>query len=150
MGFVSNLQSRIMFEDMEDVSQPMRLCKHIQLARQEAGTALDQNVASNTKASLALQLEEYLYWELIRLYRQPDKLFRYTTLKGHSEVAPEPEAQALMARDAPAEGGGASSQAGAGRGSGAWSMLPESTGRGAQVGCVTACTRPGHTRDVAE
>jgi hypothetical protein len=157
-AFVSNLQSRVMFEDMEDVSQPMNLCKHIYLARQEAGTALENTLETNkwygelddAEGSLALVLEEHLYWELIRLYRQPDKLYRYTTLKGHSEVAPEPEAQALMARDAPAEGGGASSQAGAGRGSGAWSMLPESTGRGAQVGCVTACTRPGHTRDIAE
>jgi hypothetical protein len=76
-AFVANLQARVMYEDMEDVSVPMYLCKNIYLARQEAGTALDET--ENVEVSRALVLEDHLYWELIRLYRQPDKLFRYTT-----------------------------------------------------------------------
>jgi hypothetical protein len=94
-AFVSNLGSKVMFEDMEDVSAPMYLCKNIYLARQEAaalsGTAFDdvsdeqlQGAARN-----ALVVEEKLYWELIRLYRQPGLLYDYTTLKS---VAPEEEA----------------------------------------------------------
>jgi len=77
-GFVGNLQARVMFEDMEDVSVPMYLCKNIHLARQEAGTSLDDTDHSVSKA---LMLEDRLYWELIRLYRQPEKLFRYTTIR---------------------------------------------------------------------
>ena len=54
----------------------MHLCKSILLARQEAGTTEDPEHA--------LELENLLFWELIRLYRQPDKLYRYTT-----KVSPE-------------------------------------------------------------
>jgi hypothetical protein len=78
-GFVSNLQSRVMFEDMEDTSVPLYLCESIRLARQEAGTTLDDTDVYSV--SKALTLEDRLYWELIRLYRQPEKLFRYTTIK---------------------------------------------------------------------
>lgn len=84
-GFVANLQTRVMYEDMEDVSAPMALCKNIYLARQEAGTALDQT--SDDSVSSALKLEDRLYWELIRLYRQPEKLYRYTTVQPHSPSA---------------------------------------------------------------
>jgi len=83
-GYVANLQTRVMYEDMEDVSVPMYWCENIILARQEAGTALDNK---NSKfQSNALQIEDHLYWELIRLYRQPEKLFRWTTRAG---VSPE-------------------------------------------------------------
>jgi len=85
-GFVANLQSRIMYEDMEDVTAPMYLCSNIYLARQEAGTALDEvSGGDNEESSEALRLEDLLYWELIRLYRQPEKLYRYTTV----QVTPE-------------------------------------------------------------
>lgn len=83
-GYVANLQTRVMYEDMEDVTVPMFLCKNIYLARQEAGTALDGT--SEAIASDALLLEGHLYWELIRLYRQPEKLYRYTTT---AKVSPE-------------------------------------------------------------
>jgi hypothetical protein len=94
-AFVSNLQTRIMFEDMEDVSQPMKITRHIYLARQEAGTALD-NIREDD-SSLAMALEEHLYWELIRLYRQPDKLYKYTTLRVAPEGAMEDDATAPRA-----------------------------------------------------
>lgn len=75
-AFVSNLGAQVVFEDMESVAAPMYLCKNIYLARQEAGTALDKQ---DMETSNALVLEELLYWELIRLYRQPEKLYKYTT-----------------------------------------------------------------------
>jgi len=85
-GYVANLQSRVMFEDMEDVTVPLFLCRSVVLAREEAGTAFD-NEHGDIKIANALELENHLYWELIRLYRQPEKLFRYTT----ANVAPESE-----------------------------------------------------------
>jgi len=83
-GYVARLGDRVAYEDMEDVTVPMHLCKSILLARQEAGTTEEHEHA--------LELENLLFWELIRLYRQPDKLYRYTT-----KVLPESEEGPLLA-----------------------------------------------------
>jgi len=94
-GFVSNLQARVMYEDMEDVSVPMYLCKCVYLARQEAGSDLDGLGFSGhggENVLKGLKLEEHLYWELIRLYRQPDKLYGYTTVHA---VAPDADTPLL-------------------------------------------------------
>ncbi|KAK3255833.1 hypothetical protein CYMTET_35007 [Cymbomonas tetramitiformis] len=63
--FVSGLQSRIIFENMQMIDYPWDLCRDIYHAR----------------ADKELEIEEYLYKSLVDLYRNPDRLYDKTLLK---------------------------------------------------------------------
>ena len=56
--YVTNLVGRIFFENIDDCDYLMQLCMDIYISREEGD----------------LKLEEELYFELIRIYRNPEIL----------------------------------------------------------------------------
>ena len=108
-GALKNIGDRAIFEDMEDVRYPVRLCASMSRCRElhvrginrgtkgwRASLSVWDNIKYFIKTQLGMRspqeqadlisrmdyltVEHQLYIELIKLYRRPDKLYEHTTV----------------------------------------------------------------------